>query len=262
MNKPVLVDSHCHLDYLERKGDLADALRYAPDFDVDYMQTISVSMTTFPKVLEIANQYDNVFASVGVHPCHVTDHPLVTYDELLEQTKHDKVIGIGESGIDLFHDKTTLELQQQSFRVHIDVARDTGIPLIVHSRNADDETLEILKDEYKKGAYPALMHCFAGGRELAEESIKMGFYVSFSGIITFPSATDIADIARDLPMDRLLVETDSPYLAPAPNRGKPNQPGWTKYTAEKLAELKATDYLTIANQTTDNFFRLFSKAKR
>ncbi|MGB1360493.1 MAG: TatD family hydrolase [Alphaproteobacteria bacterium] len=262
MNKPILVDSHCHLDYLDRKGDLQDAIKSAPDYDVHYMQTISTSMTTFPKVLEIANNHKNIFASTGVHPCHVTDHPLVSYDELLEATKHDKVIGLGESGIDLFHDKTTLELQEQSFRIHIEVARDTGIPVIVHTRNADEDTIRILKDEYEKGAFPALIHCFSAGHELAEQSIAMGFYISLSGIITFPKGAEVCDIVKDLPIDRLLVETDSPYLAPIPYRGKPNQPAYTKHTAEKLAEVMGVNYLTIANQTTENFFTLFKKAVR
>ena len=260
MDKPVLVDSHCHLDYLQEKGALEQAMINAPDYDVYYMNTISTNMTEFPKVLKIANSYDNVFSCVGVHPCHIKDHPLVTYDELYEQTKHSKVIGIGESGIDLFYDKTTLDLQEKSFRTHISVARDTGLPLVVHTRGADCDTIRILKDEYEKGAFPAVIHCFSASRELAEESIKMGFYISLSGIITFPKGDVVCDIVKDLPIEKLLVETDSPYLAPVPNRGKSNQPAYTKYTAEKLALVKNVDYLTISSQTTQNFFTLFKKA--
>ena len=259
----MLVDSHCHLDYLDRtNGLLGDAIARATANDVSYMQTISVTMEEFPNVLAIANSHDNIFCSVGVHPCHVVVENLVSYDALIAQTKYDKVIGIGESGIDLFHDKCPLSVQEQSFRTHISVARDTGLPLIVHTRNADDDTMRIMRDEYEKGAYPALIHCFTAGRALAEMAIELGFYLSLSGIITFPKGAVICDIIKDMPMDRLLVETDSPYLAPIPYRGKPNEPSYVMHTAEKLAIVMGKSYIETANTTTDNFFTLFKKAVR
>ena len=259
----MLVDSHCHLDYLDRTEGLLDsAIKRAFNSGVGYMQTISVTMGTFPNVLAIANAHKNIFCSVGVHPCHVGEETLVSYDNLLEQTKHDKVIGIGESGIDLFHDTKTLALQEQSFRTHIAVARDTGIPVIVHTRGADDDTMRIMREEYKKGTYPALIHCFTASRVLAEEALSMGFYISLSGVITFPKGAEICEIVADIPMEKLLVETDSPYLAPVPYRGKANEPSYVYHTAEKLAMIKGVSYAETAKQTTNNFFTLFKKAVR
>ncbi len=262
---PIIVDSHCHLDYIERdNGDLQTTLANAHNNGVRYMQTISTLMSTFSKVLQIANCYEGVFCSVGVHPCHVHEEPLVDIDTLIASTHADKVIGIGESGLDFFYTNTHADIQEQSFRLHIQASRQTGLPLIVHTRAADEDTIRILQDEYvNNGAFSALIHCFSVGKSVAKSALDMGFYISVSGILTFPKGEPVREIVKNyVPIDRLLVETDSPYLAPVPHRGKQCEPAFTVHTAERLAEVLRISYVDIAEQTTNNFFTLFKKAVR
>lgn len=261
-NIPALIDSHCHLDFPEFQEDIDAVLARAAENGVELMQTISTRVTEFPKIQAIAEKYDNVYCSVGIHPHNVEEQPKVTAAELVEMTKHPKVIGIGETGLDFFYDHSPRDLQETSFRAHIAASRETGLPLIVHTRDADEKTIEIFADEMKKGAFPGLIHCFSTGRALAEAAISHGFYVSLSGILTFKKATELQETVRHLPLSSLLVETDAPFLAPVPFRGKRNEPAFTRQTAEFLAELKGLPYEEVARATTENFFRLFTKAKR
>ncbi len=226
------------------------------------MQTISTKRADFPEVIAIAEAYEQIYASIGIHPHEAENHDDIGVEELLEQAAHPKVIGIGETGLDYYYEHSPREIQQKSFRIHIDAARKSGLPLIVHSRDADEDTVNILQEEMGKGAFNGLIHCFSSGKYLAYKSIEIGMYISISGIITFKKSDSLREIIASLPPDRLLVETDAPYLAPAPFRGKPNEPAYTRYTAEKLAEVLSISYEEVAEATTQNFFRLFSKAQQ
>lgn len=258
----MLVDSHCHLDFPEFQEDMHDVLARAAAHDVAIMQTICTRITEFPKVLAVAEALPQVYCSVGIHPHNVEEEPKITEEALLACTHHPKVIGIGETGLDFFYDHSPRDMQEESFRVHIHVARETGLPLIIHTRNADEKTIEILANEMKKGPFPGLIHCFSTGRTLAERSIEMGLYISISGIVTFKKAQELQETVKHLPLKKLLVETDAPYLAPMPHRGKRNEPAFTKHTAEFIANLKGIPYEEVARVTTDNFFKLFTKAVR
>ncbi|WP_343562543.1 TatD family hydrolase [Kiloniella sp. b19] len=256
----MLVDSHCHLDYFLRDGDLNDALQRAREAEVGCMVTIGTRISTFDTVLSIAENHSDIFCTVGVHPNEAGDEGLSSPDVLIERSQHPRVVGLGESGLDYHYDHAPREKQAVSFRAHIEAARETGLPLVVHTRDADEDTVAIMREEYEKGEYPAVIHCFTAGRDLAMASLEMGFYISLSGVLTFKSGQPIRDIVRDVPMDRLLVETDSPYLAPIPFRGKRNEPSYVQHTARVLAEVKSVSEEEISRQTTENFFRLFSKA--
>lgn len=262
MTEPLLVDSHCHLDFPEFAEDMDDVLARARESGVGVMQTICTRISEFPKVKAVADAHENIYCSVGVHPHNVEDEPDVTTADILEYTNDSKVIGIGETGLDFFYDHSPRDIQERSFRQHIAASRESGLPIIIHTRSADEKTIEILDDEMAKGAFPGLIHCFSTGKEMAENAIKHGMYVSLSGILTFKKATELQETVKDLPLERLLVETDAPYLAPIPHRGKRNEPAYTRHTAEKLAELKGISYEEVARVTTDNFFQLFGKAKR
>ncbi|OKH89919.1 TatD family hydrolase [Thalassospira sp. TSL5-1] len=257
-----LVDSHCHLDFPQFSEDFAGTMARARDAGVGMMVSIGVRLSAFDKVREIAGRADNIYCTVGVHPHEAGKEGLSTPDILIEKAQDPKVIGIGESGLDYFYDNAPRDAQQESFRAHIAACRETQLPLVVHTRDADDDTMDILEEEYAKGAFPGVIHCFSSSAELAQRALKIGFYISCSGIITFNSATAIRDAVKDVPLDRLLVETDSPYLAPVPKRGKTNEPGYVAHTAAKLAEIKNVSIEEIARITTDNFFTLFSKADR
>jgi TatD DNase family protein len=261
MTIPLLVDSHCHLDFPDFAEELPDVVARAHDAGIGILQTISTKMTTFPNVLGVAEQFDNVYASVGIHPHEVEKEEKITTAELVEKAQHPKVIGIGETGLDYFYEHSPRELQQASFLEHIGAARETKLPLIIHTREADEDTMQILRDEQAKGAFPGLIHCFTSGRGVAEGAIELGMYVSISGIVTFKSAKDLQEIVKDLPLERLLVETDAPYLAPVPQRGKTNEPAFTRHTAEFLAELKGISFEEVAEVTTRNFLELFNKVK-
>lgn len=259
-----IVDSHCHLDYLEREGqDLSDIVARAAEAGVAKMVTISTKLSTFPDVLSVAERFDNVFCTVGVHP-HEAGEEEGACDtaRLVELAAHPKVVGIGETGLDYFYEHSPRDAQKRAFIAHIAAARETGLPLIVHTRDADGDTVEILRSEYEKGAFPGLIHCFSSGKTLAEDCVKLGMSISLSGIITFKSAESIRDTVSDLSIDSLLVETDAPYLAPVPMRGKKNEPAFVSHTLAKLAEIKGIGIAEAAEATTGNFHRLFTKVPR
>ncbi len=257
----MLVDSHCHLNYPEF-ADLSAVLQRAKDSGVGLMQTISTKREDFAVVKQIAAKNSNVYCSIGVHPHETKDHFDMTLEELLEASSDPKVIGIGETGLDYFYMHSPKPDQQQSFHLHITAARLLGLPVIVHTRDADEDTIKILAEEMEKAPFGFLIHCFSSSQYLAEKSIELGGYISFSGILTFKKATEIQDVAKTIPLDRILLETDAPYLAPVPHRGKPNEPAFTRHTAEFLANLRGISYDEVAAATTDNFFRLFTKAKK
>lgn len=258
----MLVDSHCHLDFKDFEGELDDVVARAGAAGVGTMVSISTHLSKFEGVKAVAERFDNVWCSVGVHPHQAGEEGVDSPDRLVELAQHPRVVGIGESGLDYYYDNSPRDRQQISFRAHIEAARETGLPLIVHARDADEDAADIMRDEMEKGAYTAVMHCFSSGRGLAEAALEMGMYISFSGILTFKNAQELRDIARDVPEDRILVETDSPFLAPIPNRGKRNEPAFVTHTAEVLAEVRGMDRNALETATTDNFFRLFSRAQR
>jgi TatD DNase family protein len=258
----MLIDSHCHLDFDDLNNDLDGVLARAADAGISEMVTISTKMTTFDRVRAIAETHDNIYCTVGVHPHESEKEGDVSTERLIELSGHARVIGIGETGLDYYYEHAPRDAQKASFRRHIDASRQTGLPLIIHTRDADDDMAQILKDEMGKGAFPGLLHCFSSGSPLAKTGIELGLYVSFSGIVTFKAAEDVRQAARLTPFDRLLVETDAPYLAPVPKRGKTNEPSFVAHTAARLAEVKDVTPEEMAIITTDNFYRLFTKATR
>ena len=257
----MLIDSHCHLDYLAAKGDLAPVLARAREAGVGGMVTISTKLSEFELVRDIAERSDDVWCSVGVHPHEAAEEGVDEPARLIALAGHPKVVGIGETGLDYYYEHSPRAEQQSSFRAHIAAARETGLPLIVHTRDADDDTVAILQDEYRQGPFSGLIHCFSSTSQLADKILDIGFFISFSGIVTFKKAEAIQEVARTAPLDRILVETDAPYLAPVPKRGKPNEPSYVPYTANFIAELRGMTASEIAETTTGNFFRLFDKAR-
>jgi len=258
----MLVDSHCHLDFPDFADELDDVVARARDRGIGRMVTICTRVKKFPQVLAVAERFDDVFCSVGTHPHNADEEPDVTAEQLLDLAKHERVVAIGEAGLDYHYDKSSRDGQEKSFRTHIRAARECGLPLVIHARSADDDMMSILREESREGAFPAVLHCFSSGRALAECGIELGLYISFSGILTFKNSQDIRDIARDMPRNRVLVETDAPYLAPVPNRGKRNEPAYTADTAAVLADVWESSIEDLWNQTTDNFFHLFSKVPK
>jgi TatD DNase family protein len=258
----MLVDSHCHLDFPDFADDRAAIVERAGKAGVARMVTISTRVRRFPDVLAIAEAFDAVYCSVGTHPHNAAEEPDVTAEELVRLSAHPKVVAIGEAGLDYHYDKSPRDAQAQGFRTHIAAARRTGLPLVIHARSADADMAAILEEETQKGAFPFILHCFSSGRELAETGVRLGGYVSFSGILTFKNSGELRDIAASVPHDRLLVETDAPYLAPMPFRGKRNEPAYVANTAAVLAETVGVSADEIAKITTDNFFRLFTKMPR
>lgn len=254
-----LIDSHCHLDFPDFAGELDDVVQRARDAGLARMVTICTRVKKFPQVLAVAERFDDVFCSVGTHPHNADEELDVTCSDLTNISQHSKVVAIGEAGLDYHYDKSPRNAQAQGFRTHIAAARETGLPLVIHARAADDDMISILEEETRAGAFPAVLHCFSSGRRLAERGIELGLYVSFSGILTFKNSQDIRDIARDMPRDKVLVETDAPYLAPVPNRGKRNEPAFTANTADVLARVWDMPVEEVWQRTTDNFYRLFSK---
>ncbi len=259
----MLVDSHCHLDFPDFDDELDDVIANALAAGVGAMVTIGTEIARFDRVLAIASAHDNIYCTVGTHPHEAGKHGEVGSDpeRLMALVGNEKVIGIGETGLDYHYDNAPREAQKESFRAHIGAARETGLALIVHSRDADGDSIEILTEEHEKGTFGAVMHCFTAGAALADAALGLGFYISFSGILTFKNADAVRDIARMVPPDRLLVETDAPYLAPVPKRGKRNEPAFITHTAAYLAELRGMTPDALAEQTTANFFRLFTRAK-
>jgi TatD DNase family protein len=255
----MLVDSHCHLDYYTEE-ELEAVIGRALEAGVERMVTIGVRVEQAAQVKALADRFPQVWGTVGVHPQNVGEAPIPTVEELVALTEHPRVIGIGESGLDYFYDKAPREVQQESFRRHIRACQRTGLPLVIHARDADDDIAAILAEERAAGGpFPALLHCFSSTRALAEAVVAEGGYVSLSGILTFPKSEELRAIAADLPEDRLLVETDSPYLAPAPLRGKRNEPALVAHTAAVLARVRGWDIAKVGEVTTRNFHRLFSQ---
>lgn len=252
-----IVDSHCHLDRInldKYNGDFDAMLLNAQQAGVSHMLCVNVDMKTFPKVHSIALKYPHIFASVGIHPDENNpDNP--TYDELLELAKKDKIVAIGETGLDYFHDSEPLE-QQERFRMHIEVAKAVNKPLIIHTRDAREDTICIMREAHAE-KIGGVMHCFTEDLDMANKAMDLGFYISFSGIVTFKNAKDLQTLATQIPLDRLLIETDAPYLTPDPYRGKPNEPAFVSLVAKKIAELRRITFEEVAAQTTKNFFQLF-----
>ena len=252
----MLVDSHCHLDFPDLADDVPAALAAMRANDVGAALCISVTLEDFPNVRALAEQHDELFASVGVHP----DYPDLrepTQDQLVSLAQHPKVVAIGETGLDYYRLQGDLEWQRQRFRTHIRAAREAGKPLIVHTRAAAADTLRIMREE-RADVVGGVMHCFTETWAVAQAALELGFYISFSGIVTFKNATALKEVARQVPLDRMLVETDSPYLAPVPYRGQTNQPAWVKYVAEEIARLRGCRLDEVAKRTTDNFYYLFN----
>jgi TatD DNase family protein len=258
----MLVDSHCHLDFPDFTEERDAVIARAVAAGVGRMVTISTRVAKFPAVLDIAESYEEVYCSVGTHPHNAAEEPDVTSQDLIKLSAHPKVVAIGEAGLDYFYDRSPREAQAKGFRSHIAAARATGLPLVIHSRDADDDMAAILTEEMGKGAFPFILHCFSSGRRLAETGVELGGYVSFSGILTFRKSEELRQIASSMPRDRLLVETDAPYLAPQPFRGKRNEPAHVTHTAAVLAETIGVGIDDIATITTDNFFRMFTKMPR
>jgi TatD DNase family protein len=258
----MLVDSHCHLDFPDFADELDDVMVRAKAAGVTRMVTIGTRVKKFDGVHAIAERFPQVYCSVGCHPHNAAEEPELTADHLVRMAERPKVVAIGEAGLDFHYDHSPREAQRTSFRTHIEAARRTGLPLVIHTREAEDETAQILEEEMAQGRFSAVLHCFSSARSLAERGVALGLYVSFSGILTFKKSEALRDIARDLPIDRLLVETDAPYLAPAPYRGKRNEPAYVRHTAEVLAEVRGVGLDEIAARTSDNFFRLFSAVPR
>ena len=256
----MLVDSHCHLDYHQRDGDIDDVVARAQDADIGTIVTICTKLSEADTVRSIAETYENVWCTVGVHPHDAGDEYPEDAQMLIALSKNDKVVGIGESGLDYYYEHSPRDDQRKSFLTHIEAARETGLPLVVHSRDADDEMADILKAEIEKGIFRGVMHCFSSGAALAKAALEIGFYISISGIVTFKSAQELRDIVAEVPLDRLLVETDAPYLTPEPHRGKRNEPLHVRQTAQKVADLKGIDLESLADVTTRNFFTLFDRA--
>ena len=257
----MLVDSHCHLDFPEFEDQLDDIVTRAREAGVEYMVTICTRVTKFEPVLAVANQFPNIACTVGIHPHNVESEPEITAQHLIKMAERQpKVIGLGETGLDFFYNKSPHEDQERAFRAHIEASRHTGLPIIVHTRDAEEDTIRILRDEYGKGPFTGLIHCFSGGHELAKASLELGFYISISGIATFKKADALRDVIKTVPVNRILVETDAPYLAPVPRRGKTNEPAYTAHTAACVAELMEMELSKFNETTTENFFRLFTKA--
>lgn len=258
----MLVDSHCHLDFPDFAEERGAIVARALAAGIGRMVTISTRVRRFQQIIEIAETFNEVYCSVGTHPHNAAEELDVTVDELVRLSGHPKVVAIGEVGLDYFYDRAPREAQAEGFRTHIAAARQTGLPLVIHSRDADDDMAAILEEETGKGAFPFILHCFSSGRRLAEVGVALGGYVSFSGILTFKNSTELRAIAADIPRDRLLVETDAPYLAPIPFRGKRNEPAYVVNTARVLAETIGVSEAEIADITSENVFRLFTKMPR
>jgi len=257
---PILVDSHCHLDFPDFDGEQAELVARARAAGVTRMVTICTRLRNEPAVRAIAEAHPGVFYAAGTHPMHAAEEPLATVEELLALSHHPRFVGIGETGLDYHYSADSAAVQAESLRIHIEAARQSGLPLIIHSRDADEDMARILTEEHRAGAFNGVMHCYTSGRELARVALDLGFYLSMSGIAAFPRSTEIREVFASTPQDRILVETDSPYLAPPPHRGKRNEPAYVTHTARVGAELLGMTEHEFASLTTLNFERLFRKA--
>jgi TatD DNase family protein len=260
MPHPTIVDSHCHLDFPDFDGERADIVARAAEAGVTRMVTICTKLRLEPQVRAIAEAHEGIFYAAGTHPMSAAEEPLASVDALVALSKHPKFVGIGETGLDYHYTAESAEVQQESLRIHIEAARQTGLPLIIHARDADEDMARILSEEHAAGAYACVMHCFSSSAALAEAALDLGFYLSMSGIAAFPRSKELREIFAAAPLDRILVETDSPYLAPPPHRGKRNEPAFTAHTARVGAEVFGVDYPEFAARTSENFDRLFAKA--
>jgi TatD DNase family protein len=255
----MLIDSHCHLNYPGLVEDETGVIRRAREAGIGAMISISTREREWEAVIAGAERHADVFATVGIHPHEADEHPDIDTARLVEAARHSRVVGIGETGLDYFYDKSDRERQRRSFRSHIVASRETGLPLIVHTRDAEDDTIAILSEEAGKGAFPMVIHCFTGSQRLADACLALGAYVSLSGIVTFKNARALQDVARTLPAERLLVETDSPFLAPVPMRGKVCEPAYVAHTAAFLAALRGVTLEELAESTSANTLALFKK---
>lgn len=258
----MLIDHHCHLDFPDFASDLDGVVARAQAAGVAQMITISTHIRKFDQIRAIAETYPSVYASIGTHPHNADAERGITAAEIIALSKHPRVVAIGEAGLDYFYQKSSREAQAEGFRTHIQAARETGLPLEIHTRDADADTAAILIDEHTKGAFPFLLHCFTGGRDLAMRAVELGGYVSFTGVVSYKKNDALRAIANEVPLDRILVETDAPFLSPVPYRGKTNEPAYVVHTAAALAEARAIPAADFAKATTDNFYRLFTKARR
>ena len=257
----MLVDSHCHLDFPDFASELEGVLARARGVDVGHFLTIGTALKRFPGVRAVAETAPDIHCTVGVHPHDAAEEPLSGPDVLLKESLHEKVVGFGESGLDYYYNHSPRDAQIANFRAHIAAAREAKLPLVVHTRDAEDDTISILRDEQEIGAFTGVIHCFTGTSRLARAALELGFYISVSGIATFKKSDVLRATLKEVPLNRLLVETDAPYLAPQPARGRRNEPAFMVHTAAMLAELKGVTLAEVANATTENFFRLFTKAK-
>ena len=258
----MLVDSHCHLDFPDFQDDLEGVVARAREAGVGHFLTICTHITKFEKVRAIADRFEDMHCTVGIHPHEAENEPEIDKARLIDIATNDpKVVAFGETGLDFFYDNSPHEVQERQFRTHIQASRDAGLPIIIHTRDADGDMTRILEDEMAKGAFTGVIHCFSSGAQLADKAIELGLYISLSGIVTFKKADQLRETAKQIPLDRILVETDSPYLAPIPKRGKRNEPAFVAHTAACVAELHGLTSNELATKTTENFFRLFSKAK-
>lgn len=258
----MLVDHHCHLDFPQFADDLDGIVARAGAAGVGLMVTISTRIRKFEQVLGVAERFANVYCSVGTHPHNAHEELDIPVSEIVRLSQHRKVVSVGEAGLDYHYQHSTPSAQAEGFRNHIAAARQTGLPLEIHTREADADTIAILEDEHAKGSFPALLHCFTGGRDLAMRAVDLGLYVSFSGVVTFKKSEDLRRIAQEVPLDRILVETDAPYLAPDPYRGKTNEPAYVVHTAAAIARARGLSEAEFAAATTENFYRLFTKVPR
>lgn len=258
----MLVDSHCHLDFKDFATEREAVIDRAHSAGVATMLTISARMAEFPNVLAIAEAHDDIWCTVGLHPHEASTEKLVDSAALVDFATHPKVVGIGETGLDYFYEKAPRDTQRQSFADHIVAARDSDLPIIIHTRDADDDMASMLRQAMQEKPFSGLLHCFTSSRQLAEVALDLGLSISISGIVTFKNAAELRDTVKYIPLDRLLVETDAPYLAPIPHRGKRNEPAFVAHTAQAVADLKGVSSAALAEATTDNFFRLFRKAQR
>ena len=257
----MIIDSHCHLDFKEFKHDFNSILTNAKNNNILGMQTICTKISEFPKILNISEQYPNIWCSIGTHPHHADDEIHISKKTMIEICKNKNVIGIGETGLDYYYENSKKDSQIQSFYKHIEVSRETNLPLIIHARDADNDIIDILIKEYKKQKFTGVIHCFTASQELAAAALSIGFYISFSGIITFKNAEKIRKSCEIIPINKILVETDAPFLAPMPYRGKRNEPAYITETIKKVAEIKNISLEDTTKFTTNNFFNLFNKAK-
>lgn len=262
-NYNYIIDSHCHLDLIEEKGiKLDEILKNCAQNNVKILQTICTKITEINSLIAYTKKHDFIYASYGIHPCNVKEEPKIKAAEIVKFcNENPKIIGIGETGLDYYHDLSAIPLQKESFLEHIEASRQTKLPLIIHSRDCDSDMIKILEDEKKHGDFPALLHCFSSSKELAKKALDLGIYISISGIVTFKNATLLQEIVKEVPLEFLLVETDSPYLAPTPFRGKINQPAFTLHVAEFIADLKNISKEVVMQKTTENFLKIFTKVK-